>query len=78
MLSWIFLRDMCPSTTAGMPAKIHKQVTDRIPSTRLAVALPSVGGSMPGRSTWLGMACIAGTLSQGDAGWPEEGEGAGG
>ena len=33
---------------------------------------------MPGRSTWLGMACIAGTLSQGDAGWPEEGEGAGG
>src|SRR5579859_139058 len=48
MLLRILERDMCPRMIAGMPVKTEKQKNDKIPRTRLAVALPSVLASGPG------------------------------
>src|SRR3954466_1344499 len=36
-------RDICPRITAGMPARIERNVIPNTPRMRLATALPSVG-----------------------------------
>jgi hypothetical protein len=46
LLLRIFARDTCPRITAGIPAKMKKIKIDRMPSTMLATALPSVAGCL--------------------------------